>query len=441
MQTISPPERRTNRADSKQSAAEKLFHQLKYAVTVLASAIALYFLLETIFAFGHIGEEPQVTVQPYIGFGHRPCQAYTFRQEGYSRGYFNALGARAKGEIAPKKPGVIRVVMLGDSTTEGAGVPEELTFVKLLESKLNHRYGAGKFEILNFACGGYGTLQEYYQYLHRIKGLHPDIVALVYHQGDVEDSILDKGVNDYLPRPFCRLDSEGNLLTDWSQYLEFVNGAAGKSFNSNTELKIKSRVAAVCLKLFKQLEADPIFCWLQAAKEKAFIKVCRCLHIRVLEPSRASSASLQLAEQTICKKEVLQELESVVFTPGKPHDEWSRVIRWNEERLLLACGIVHTMVHNCRLDGSKFVFLALPAAPDNGLFIRQMHVMKRLAQKDEFLFVDTNEQFDRLSQEQKQDNSFNIGHHLKAKGHQFVADIVEPQFEEFLNKQPELLSH
>jgi hypothetical protein len=67
--------------------------------------------------------------------------------------------------------------------------------------------------------------------------------------------------------------------------------------------------------------------------------------------------------------------------------------------------------------------------------------MKRLAQKDEFLFVDTNEQFDRLSQEQKQDNSFNIGHHLKAKGHQFVADIVEPQFEEFLNKQPELLSH
>ncbi len=64
---------------------------------------------------------------------------------------YNALYFRDR-EIAPKRPGVVRVAVLGDSFTEGQGVKEEDTFPRRLEARL--REGGGSWEVMNCARRG-----------------------------------------------------------------------------------------------------------------------------------------------------------------------------------------------------------------------------------------------------------------------------------------------
>jgi hypothetical protein len=65
---------------------------------------------------------------------------------------YNSLRFRDR-PFGPKRPGVRRVMVLGDSFTEGQGVKEEDTTVRVLESLLN-RSDPGRWEVLN--CGRRG---------------------------------------------------------------------------------------------------------------------------------------------------------------------------------------------------------------------------------------------------------------------------------------------
>ena len=76
----------------------------------------------------------------------------------------NSLGLRDY-EYSLKKPkSVFRILMLGDSFTEGYGVELEETFSKLVEKKLNTDKKE-KFEVINAGVTGYSPLLEY-QYLN-----------------------------------------------------------------------------------------------------------------------------------------------------------------------------------------------------------------------------------------------------------------------------------
>ena len=63
--------------------------------------------------------------------------------------HFNSHGYR-DGEFAPRRPGVRRVVVMGDSFTEGWGVKERDTYPRVLERALE-RAEPGEWEVLN--CG------------------------------------------------------------------------------------------------------------------------------------------------------------------------------------------------------------------------------------------------------------------------------------------------
>src|SRR5258708_39969473 len=61
---------------------------------------------------------------------------------------YNALRFR-DAPLGPKPPGVRRVMVLGDSFTEGQGVKEPDTYPRRLESLLNAS-GQGRWEVRNF---------------------------------------------------------------------------------------------------------------------------------------------------------------------------------------------------------------------------------------------------------------------------------------------------
>jgi hypothetical protein len=116
---------------------------------------------------------------------------------------YNALRFR-DAPLGPKSPGVRRVMVLGDSFTEGQGVKEPDTCVRQLEGLLNATE-PGKWEVRN--CGRRGTdFPALYDAFEAILPYEPDILvyAMVLNDPDqsesfharqtyVNDWILDRG--------------------------------------------------------------------------------------------------------------------------------------------------------------------------------------------------------------------------------------------------------
>lgn len=100
----------------------------------------------------------------------------------------NSQGLRDYEYSLAKSPETYRIMMLGDSTTLGWGVPLEATVPKLLERELNQGRAPGidRFEVLNAGVGNYNTVQEVTYYETIGKAFDPDFVVLVFFINDPE---------------------------------------------------------------------------------------------------------------------------------------------------------------------------------------------------------------------------------------------------------------
>lgn len=104
----------------------------------------------------------------------------------------NSRGLRMEGEVAPKKPGQIRIVTLGDSVTFGYRVPiardrekpdkveTGQPYPALLEEMLRARYPGRAIEVLPLACPGYTSGQGLAWLRREIAELQPDIVTACF---------------------------------------------------------------------------------------------------------------------------------------------------------------------------------------------------------------------------------------------------------------------
>jgi lysophospholipase L1-like esterase len=100
----------------------------------------------------------------------------------------NSQGLRDYEYSLAKPAGVYRIMLLGDSTTFGWGVPVNETTAKILERNLNtqHLPGYDHVEVLNAGVGNYDTVQEVTYYHTRGRAFQPDLVVLVYFINDPE---------------------------------------------------------------------------------------------------------------------------------------------------------------------------------------------------------------------------------------------------------------
>jgi lysophospholipase L1-like esterase len=96
----------------------------------------------------------------------------------------NSQGLRDREYSFEKPAGVLRVVMLGDSFTEGWGVPEPDTFVRRVE-RLYADHGI-KAEVINTGVGNWNTIQEVEFFMTDAYRYNPDIVVLNYAFNDAE---------------------------------------------------------------------------------------------------------------------------------------------------------------------------------------------------------------------------------------------------------------
>jgi lysophospholipase L1-like esterase len=94
---------------------------------------------------------------------------------------YNAAGFRDMDHSVEKPSGVERILVLGDSVTEGYGVEWADVFARVLQSRLGQRH-----EVINIAAGGLNTPQEIHL-LERVGAQYrPDLVVVNFVMNDVD---------------------------------------------------------------------------------------------------------------------------------------------------------------------------------------------------------------------------------------------------------------
>lgn len=185
------------------------------ALLALPAAMALCFVELTLRAharLNHLWENPargarfedfgyllRQSAHPEIGLEMRPRLDVFFRGRPLQT---NAAGYRDRPRSARKRPGVVRVVGVGDSVMMGWGVGQGEDYLSLLEGALRAR--GREVEVLNFAVGGYNTVQEYHVLRDVALGYDPDLLVLGYVGNDLDSANFR--------RPQVRFDSPSALL-------------------------------------------------------------------------------------------------------------------------------------------------------------------------------------------------------------------------------------
>ncbi len=102
----------------------------------------------------------------------------------------NSLGLRDIERDYQKLEGVFRILLLGDSFTEGLQVPWEQTFGVQLERVLNEQ-SLKTVEVINAGVSKFGTDNELLFYQYEGMKYQPDLVILLFFYNDVHDNVED----------------------------------------------------------------------------------------------------------------------------------------------------------------------------------------------------------------------------------------------------------
>jgi len=122
---------------------------------------------------------------PGVSFVRRPgAQIYDFGK----KMRINSVGLRDRKYPGKKKQDVFRVLVVGDSITESAGVPLEKTYTTVLENELNRQSseqgGQTRFQVINAGHEGYTGLQELSYLKYYGLKFDPDMVLVQYFFND-----------------------------------------------------------------------------------------------------------------------------------------------------------------------------------------------------------------------------------------------------------------
>lgn len=125
---------------------------------------------------------------PVLHHRFKPNASGWYKTNEFNTDYkINSLGLRDREYTLQKPANTFRILMLGDSFTEGDGVFSHETFSKQLERKLQSLPGPLRYEVINAGVGSYSPLLEYLYLKTQGLHLHPDLVILNFDLSDVYD--------------------------------------------------------------------------------------------------------------------------------------------------------------------------------------------------------------------------------------------------------------
>jgi hypothetical protein len=153
-------------------------------------------------------------LDPLVGWRPRPAVAGWYSGEVDNYISINQEGYRDIDHPVAKPPGVYRILLLGDSMSEGVEVAFQDLYWKRLESILPQcpAFGGRRIELISFAVNGYGTAQEYLTFREHGAKYRPDLVLLAFFTGnDFTDNV--KALGQHRDRPYFVLH-DGRLALE-----------------------------------------------------------------------------------------------------------------------------------------------------------------------------------------------------------------------------------
>ncbi len=124
----------------------------------------------------------------------------------------NSKGIRGGEYSYRKRPNEYRLMVLGDSFTEGYTVKFEDLFSEVLRNKLSQGSDSTYYEVINTATVGYGTDQELLFYRHEGYKYRPDFVTVMFYENDVMDNVTRREIYGKY-KPLFRIDDDKLVLT------------------------------------------------------------------------------------------------------------------------------------------------------------------------------------------------------------------------------------
>jgi len=187
---------------------------------VLISLAVSLLLAETLLRWiGH--PHPQwYKLDPLVGWRPRPGLTGWYSGEVDNYIAINQEGYRDVDHLLAKPPDTYRIVLLGDSMSEGVEVAFADLYWKRLEAVLTQcpAFAGQRIEVISFAVNGYGTAQEFLTLRERSLKYSPDLVLLAFFTGnDFTDNV--KALGRHRDRPYF-------VLRDGRPELEQTAGMA-----------------------------------------------------------------------------------------------------------------------------------------------------------------------------------------------------------------------
>ena len=121
----------------------------------------------------------------------------------------NSLGLRGP-DLAPRPPGGVRVMVLGDSMVAGFEVPFEQTFTSRMQERLARELGI-PVQVINAGVRGYGADQSYLYYRERGARLEPDFVVFIPSENDLPDNVTLHRMRRIFGKAALELGADGAL--------------------------------------------------------------------------------------------------------------------------------------------------------------------------------------------------------------------------------------
>ncbi len=127
--------------------------------------------------------------------------------------HINAAGQRDDRDLpTEKRPGVFRVVVVGDSFSFGGKVPVERTFSPSLERALGAFDRSRHYQALNLAVPGYNTEQEMLSLKESGLAYHPDLVIVSFVMNDAGPMVQLIPYDSRLPVGLRRVLKRSDLV-------------------------------------------------------------------------------------------------------------------------------------------------------------------------------------------------------------------------------------
>ncbi len=340
-------------------------------------------LLELLFKITGVGEEEYLQPDPTFGCIHIPNKLVTWRLEGYSREKISSQGWRDIDHAMAKPAGVIRIALLGDSTTEALQVPLAQTFGQVLERDLERDQTKKRIEVLNFGCASYSTGQELLTYKEKIRQYHPDIVILLYNRGDsVENVFVPQSAERITPRPYFYLEPEGKT----------------------GQIKLDPSVLNLHADLFRP---HPFMSFLREHSRIYGVFSQQNLMLSINEPlySKIKRFIMRLPFSG-CPKQA-----TAFIRPAYPL----------QDPLKVTIALLKQIHQEVQADGGKFLLVLFPNCIGDPEYATQQKALAALSQKDKIDFIDLTEPFNKSARPAE----LFLQYHLSSKGHQLVADQLK----------------